>query len=139
MIDPNNVPDVAAEEILARYILQSSHVRRSNSTVKPDAFIPPANLLLSVTRHLQATENELWSIGDDVAHQTGRTLYGRADLRAELFAKQFLVVGKAPVLGNPNHANVSNWPADKAAQKIIAQELAAAAALVLRSRPAEPE
>jgi len=36
-------------------------------------------------------------------------------------------VNAEPTAGNPNHANVSDWPADKPAQKIIAQELAAKA------------
>jgi hypothetical protein len=31
---------------------------------------------------------------------------------------------------NPNHADVSSWPADKPAQKIIALEIAAAAVFV---------
>jgi hypothetical protein len=138
MIDPNNVPEVTADELLARYVFQSSHIRPSDRTVKPNAFIPPANLLCSVTRHLQATEKEIWSIGQDLGQERGATLYGRADIRAENCIKQGLVVCKAPIAGNPNHANLSNWPADKPTQKVIAQELAAAAALVLPSLPEGP-
>ena len=63
MIDPAHVPDVAAEELLARYVLQGSHVRNSNQTVKPDAFIPHPYSDLSVTRHLQATADEIWAAG----------------------------------------------------------------------------
>ena len=132
MIDPNDVPEVAADELLARYIFQSSHIRPSDGTVRPNAFIPPANLLYSVTRHLQATEDEIWSVGDDLGRDRQMTLYGRADICAKECIMQGLKVHKAPVHGNPNHANVSNWPAEKPAQKTIAQQLAAVAALILR-------
>lgn len=130
MLDPGHVPQVTGDELLARFIYQSSHIRPSDRTVKPNAFLPPANLLCSVTRHLQATEDELWSVGQDGAQQRGATLHGRADLKAEVCTGQGLSVLKAPIQGNPNHADVSGWPADKPAQKIIAQELAAAASLV---------
>jgi hypothetical protein len=135
MIDPANVPEVAGDELLARFIYQSSHIRPSDGTVKANAFLPPANLLCSVTRHLQATENELWAVGEEAALNRGATLYGRADVQAVNCTKQRLVVQKAPVPDNPNHANLADWPADKPAQKIIAQELAAAASLVLRPPP----
>lgn len=131
MLDPASVPEVTADELLARFIYQSSHIRPSDRTVKPNAFLPPANLLCSVTRHLQATEDELWSVGHDGARQREATLYGRADLLTGVCTRNGLPVLKAPVQGNPNHANVTGWPSDKPAQKIIAQELAAAAALVL--------
>ena len=36
MIDPDNVPIVESEEMLARYVLQSSHIRRSDQTLKRD-------------------------------------------------------------------------------------------------------
>jgi hypothetical protein len=130
MIDPANVPEVTIEELLARFIYQSSHIRPGNRTVKPNAFLPPANLLCSVTRHLQATEDEIWSVGMEGGQKRDAELYGRADLRAEDCTRHRLKVLKAPVQGNPNHANVTGWPPDKPAQKIIAQELAATASLV---------
>ena len=132
MIDPANVPEVAAGELLARFIFFSNHFRPGDKTVKPNAFLPPANLLCSVTRHFEATENELWSVGEGVASKRDVTLYGRGDIRAGTCIRQRLVVSKDPIPENPNHANVCGWPADKPAQKIIAQELAAAASLVLR-------
>lgn len=51
MIDPANVPEVGPDEALARFVLHGSHIRRSNQTVKPDAFIPHPYRDLSVTRH----------------------------------------------------------------------------------------
>ena len=132
MIDPENAPEVAADEALARYVMQSSHVRRSNQTLKPDAFIPHPHRDLSVTRHLAATEDQLWFFGEQVAMSTGKTLYGRGDIRAAVCLAQKLVVKSAPTESNPNHADVSGWPADKPAQKIIAREIAATAVFVAK-------
>ena len=132
MIDPINVPQVGSEETVARYVLQSSHIRRSNQTVKPDAFIPHPHRDLSVTRHLLATEDELWAVGRDVAAASGKVLYGRGDIPVSICLAQQLAVRAAPTNSNPNHANVSGWPADKPAQKVVAQEIAAAAIFVAK-------
>jgi hypothetical protein len=133
MIDPANVAAVGADELLARYVLQSSHIR-SNQTVKQDAFIPPPNLRLSVTRHLMATDDEIWALGEAVATLRTKTLYGRADVTVAACASQNLTVNADALPGNPNHANISAWPNEKAAQKIIALEIAAAAAFVANPR-----
>jgi hypothetical protein len=130
MIDPANVPEVATDEMLARYVLHSSHVRRSNQTVKQDAFVPHPYPNLSVTRHLSATESELWTVGENVAVACGKTLYGRGDVSTTVCLTQKLTVKASPTPDNPNHADVSAWPADKPAQKIIALEIAAVAKFV---------
>lgn len=130
MIDPSNVPPVGADELLARFVLQRSHIRSSDRTIKPDALIPHPRADLSVTRHLMATEVELWSVGQDVANTRGKTLYGRGDFSAVMCANQRLVVQAAPLANNPNHANVRGWPAEKPLQKIIAQQVAAATKFV---------
>ncbi len=129
MIDPASVPPVAADELLARFVLQRSHVR-SDRTVKPDAFLPPPNLELSVIRHRSAEPAELWAVGRAVAAKRQRTLYGRADVQTSVLLEHRLSVVADAIEGNPNHANVSGWPADKAAQKNIAQEVAAVADFV---------
>jgi hypothetical protein len=115
---------VSSEEQLARFILYKSHLRQ-DWTVKPDAFIPHPWPDLSVTRHLQLLETELWMIGWTIARQTAKTLHGRADFPAAIAQQHKLQVVAAPVPDNPNHANIANWPTDKPAQKAIAQELAA--------------
>jgi hypothetical protein len=129
MTDPSRVTLVEADAWLARFVLHRSHVR-SNQTVKPDAFIPHPWPNLSLTRHGSLDENGIWSIGSDVAAQTDKTLYGRADLRAEVFMRENLRVAAAPVAGNPNHVNVMDWPAGKPAQKSIAQLIVASATYV---------
>lgn len=130
MIDPGNVPDVSSDESVARYVLFSAHIRRSDGTLKPDAFIPPPDLELSVTRHLAATEAEIWQLGEDVARQRERTMYGRGDLGVGVCHAQQLAVRAASIAGNPNHAHILDWPTDKPTQKIIALELAAACRFV---------
>ncbi len=113
---------VTEAEWLARYIVRKQHVRR-DGTVKPDPFIPFKYVELSVTRHLELSEERIWDIGDRVASQTNTQLQGRADAQASSYIRQRLRVVAAPVEHNPNHANVVDWPSDKQAQKEIALEI----------------
>lgn len=134
MIDRNNVPPVDPEEMLARFIFSRSHIRSSNGTVKADAFIPHPHAELSVTRHRDTCEGELWEIG-----RTSRklALHGRGDVSARTFVSHNLTPQAAPVFGdaeqpdNPNHTNVTGWPVnDKAKQRLIALEISEKAKLV---------
>jgi len=124
MNDNVSVLPVDPEELLSRYILQKSHIRQDN-TLRADPFIPHPYADLSVTRHLKLGERDLWEIGEKIARQIGKFLYGRAESLAKTYNEKGLTVRAAPVLGNPNHANITGWPAEKPAQKIIALELAA--------------
>lgn len=127
MIDPANVPPVADAELLARYVTQKSQLRRSDRTLKQDVFVPHPRNELSVTRHRDATVEEIWQVGRDVAAALGRTLYGRGDLRSSDCKTNSLRVEAKPLADNPNHANVVGWPPQKQDQKAIAIKLAAAA------------
>lgn len=124
MSDNDASDSVAPDERLSRYILQSKHFRKSDNTVTQNAFIPHPYEDLSVTRHLDLEQEAVWSIGEDVAQQTGKKLYGRAENQASSYLEQKLKVLPAPVRGNPNHANVVGWPSDKPSQKMIALEIA---------------
>lgn len=135
MMDKKTGTRIMSEEPLARFIFYRNRLRQ-DWTVKPDGFIPYPYPNLSVTRHLQLTEIELWNIGRNVARQSGKTLYARADIRASDCERQRLLVTAAPVIENSNHANISGWPREKPAQKVLAQELAAAAG---RAREAPPD
>lgn len=125
MLDRAVMPDVRADEALARFILFSSHIRNDKS-IKADAFVPHPHRDLSVTRHRDATVDEIWSAGDTVAAIRQKILHGRADVFAAVCFAQKLNVLPDPLSDNPNHANISAWPQDKPAQKLIALELAAA-------------
>jgi hypothetical protein len=65
--EPANV-EIDDDEWLARFILYSRWIRGSDNTVKQDAFIPPQDSELSVTRHLDLSEEELWQAGQVVAN-----------------------------------------------------------------------
>jgi len=130
MSDGETLPPVEANEWLARFILYKRYIRE-DWTVRPDTFIPYPHPDLSVTRHLQLSETQLWEIGREVARHNSKTLYGRADVQASLFQRQELRVVLEPLPQNLNHANVTGWPIEKPAQKIIAQQIAAAAAKAL--------
>lgn len=126
----NSAPQaITDEELLARFIVYSGWVR-SDSTVKSDAFIPPLNLNLSVTRHLGLNETALWEIGNSVAAQRTLTLHGRADVLSAVIMQLSLSIDPAPTLENPNHANITGWPKEKSAQKSLAQQIAAKAQFV---------
>jgi hypothetical protein len=128
---------VTPDELLARYILFSGWFRK-NLTVRPDAFIPPTNLELSVTRHIHFTEEDIWRLGNQVAAQRTLPLYGRADVKTSDITSQGLDVVPDPVepdnpdhpKHNPNHANIVNWPTGKDARKMRALEIANVARFV---------
>lgn len=131
MSDGRTLPPVESNEWLARFILRRTHLRQDR-TVKQDAFIPHPYPDLSVTRHIQLSETQIWDIGQDVARQIRKPLLGRADVQVFIFQLQKLRVVAEPLSENPNHANVVRWPAEKPAQKIIAQQIAAAAGRALK-------
>lgn len=114
-------------EILARFILSKSWVR-ADKTVKPDAFIPYPYPDLSVTRHTNLSESEIWQLGTEVAKKRNEkdireiALLGRADLIANHCYSLDLDI--SPAEPPRNHANIKGWPSDKAAQKMIALQLA---------------
>lgn len=131
MLDPAHVPPVASDERLARFIYQSKHIRNSDNTVKQDAFIPHPHTELSLTRHILATTEEIWTVGEQIAGN--RTFYGRADVSVSAFNDEGLPVEAAPIPENPNHANAIKWPADKSAQKMKALAISLRSVLIRRT------
>ncbi len=115
---------IPLKELLARFILHQGYLR-NDKTVRPEAFMPYPYLDLSVTRHGDLNEHQLWQIGKAIADSIPKRLYARADVAAVVFGEQKLRVLPAPTPENPNHLNVDGWPSNKFAQKSIAQEIAA--------------
>ena len=132
MLDPANVPEVGLDELLSRFILTRQYVNQQTKQLKPAAFVPHPYEELSVTRDREATDAEIWSVGQGIAALLQKTLHGRGEVLAATYVQQKLKTIADPVEGNPNHVNITNWPsaADKAAQKLIAQEIAAVARFV---------
>jgi hypothetical protein len=133
VLDPAQVPPVDAGELLARFVLFSRHVRSSDNTVKPEAFMPHPRVELSLTRHREATDEELWNEGIRVASIRTAALYGRADVSEAAFAAEELKVVAKPISENPNHADAIGWPAEKPAQKIKALQIAGKANFLSQS------
>lgn len=129
MMDPSHIPPVADDESLARFITHASQYRPTDQSVKPALFMPFRLTELSVTRHRDATTDELWRVGRDVAALRGQFLYGRSDVMAADCAIGPLSVAPDPILPpnasyNPNHANITGFPAAKADQKAYAIRIA---------------
>ena len=124
-----NHDPVSDSEVLARFIAYGGWIRK-DKTVRQDAFIPYPHSELSVTRHLSLSEAEIWNLGKLAIGDPPRQLHGRADITAINVRNQDLNVESQPVVGNPNHAVIINWPNAKDAQKVRALELAAAAKFV---------
>ncbi len=130
-----------AEELLARFITKEFWVREDKS-IRPDAFVPPKDLNLSVTRHSGMPEEILWKIGHSVADMISTkrrgSLYGRADITTSEVVRHTLAVEAAPLPENANHTHITGWPKDKPTQKHIAQRLAEAAKFVAKPQPLNP-
>jgi hypothetical protein len=59
-------PLVYDNELLARFIFFSGWFRK-DQTVRPDGFMPYPHSDLSVTRHWELSESQLWQIGHKAA------------------------------------------------------------------------
>jgi hypothetical protein len=118
------------DEWLARFILKKEWIRKADNTIKQDAFIPPKDLQLSVTRHAGISAEKLVEIGRSVASERSLEFIGRADVETRQVVKNALKAVAWPLPNNQNHAHILGWPADKALQKTIALELAAVAVFV---------
>lgn len=129
------MPPSDDNELLTRYLFsKKNHYRISNKTVRPNAFIPQ-NGKISVFKVLGLDEQEIWDIGDQyVAPNRGKPVLGRADIeQAEVIKHKLRVVNDEPP---PKHANIVDWPPaepDKSEQLLIAEELAEAAQLYLKT------
>jgi hypothetical protein len=56
------------KELLSRFLFDKNI--RQDFTIRHDSFLPPpSNLELSVTRHFNFSENELWNLHSGVVNQ----------------------------------------------------------------------
>jgi len=134
MIDPSNVPNVELNEIVARYILEKRLIFDKDKSAKPRLFYPYKHVELSVNRHRDCTDEEIWEFGFGVAAFRRKTLHGRCDITvAECTFDSLSVVAKPirnhpkAVPDNPNHADIVGYPDNKEDQMSLAQKLAARA------------
>lgn len=132
MMDAGDIPPVADDELLARFATQSSQFRKDLS-VKQDLFMPHPHRELSVMRHRDATEAEIWDAGENLVRgfDPVRSLYGRADIQCHDCVIGDLRVVTRPIPHNPNHADIEGWPESKEDKKSLAQKLAASASRLI--------
>jgi len=124
MSESEPLSPITATEILARFVVRRQWIRQ-DGTIRQDAFIPPPDLELSVTRHFGLAEHQLWAIGEQVATELQIVpLLGRADVSVEHVTRCKLDAVAAALPNNPNHAHLIGWPKEKSAQKMAAVELA---------------
>ncbi len=131
----DSVPkEIKGQEVIARYITSKRWYSREKNVVKPQAFMPPPDLRLSVFRIDNLSEPEIWKIGlKKVIGKMNqiRNLQGRADFQALNILEINLQIN--PDNTPPRHANIIGWPELKEERKSIAQELAAKASLRLQT------
>jgi hypothetical protein len=101
---------VADNERLARFVMVENYIR-TDRTVRFEAFRPYKYVELSVSRHRDLQEDELWALGEAVALEIGKPLLGRADVLASDARQVGLDV--KPDEPPHNHANITGWAAEK--------------------------
>ena len=124
---------VANSERVSRFLFFSRWFARTTLRVKPEAFIPHPHVELSVSCTEGLDEPAIWQIGRETAERRRDrpNLHGRADVSAEAVRAQGLDVLRDD---QPRfHANIVGWGGERAAQISKAQQIAAAASLVLLS------
>jgi len=117
---------VGASEYLSRFIVNESHYRKKDLSVKPQAFFPNNKGETSVFRISGLSNEGVWDIARGIAQQLNKPLFGRADIRAFDITGQGLRVEPAPP--PERHANIVGWPheeSDKAKRMSIGLKLAA--------------
>lgn len=134
MIDPDNVPPIEQDEMLARFILEKKLIYDKDKSAKPRLFYPYKHVELSVNRHCDCTEEEIWDFGFGVADFRKKRLRGRCDITVGDCTFDSLSVVAKPIKDhpkgvpdNPNHADIVGYPENKEDQMSLAQKLAAKA------------
>ena len=123
-------------ELVARFVVVKRWIR-SNQSVRHNAYMPPRDKKLSVTRHKGISTEKLWSHGKAVAEVRAATekrdvhLLGRSDVRVSDVREQNIEAVPHPIWReNWNHSHLIGWPEDKPRQMMIAKLIAAEAQYV---------
>lgn len=122
------------ETPLSRFIVASSHFAKEKWRVKPGALQPRPGDKLSVYRIDDLAESDVWELGRvQVSAPRGKPLYARGDFLVDCARECGLSVDfdNDP----PRHVSIGDWPTQKSEMKLVAQELAAHATLVVNENP----
>lgn len=124
-------PTILPSELTARFIFQKTYFRASDHSVRHNAYIPNRNGETSIYRIDNLSDQEITEIGIKyVGEVIGKPLLGRSELLVSEVLDQSLKVISTPE-PHKRHANIVDWPDDKAECKMLALELASKASLYL--------
>ena len=123
------------DELVARFVMVKRWIQ-SNQSVKHNAYMPPPDKELSVTRHKGISAKKLWRHGKAVAEERATTekrdvrLLGRADVSVSDVRRQNIEAVPHPIWRkNWNHAHLIGWHSDEdKSQQIMKAKLIAAEA-----------
>lgn len=122
---------ILESELTARFINQKPYYRPGNKTVRHNAFMPNSKGETSIYRIDDLSDPEISEIGKQfVASVLGKPLLGRAEIFVSEVLEHDLNVISAPN-PHPRHANITDWPNDREASRMIAVELSNKAQLRL--------
>ena len=125
--------EVSPSEYVARFITQKSYYRPSNQTVRYNAFMPNRDGETSVYRITDINNTEINEIGHSfVADKLKQPLKGRAEIIVSNILEKKLKVEPDPN-PHPRHANIIDWPEDRAKHRLIAIQLSEEAELHLEN------
>lgn len=123
---------VSPSERISRFITSKRWINETKGSISPAAFIPSAKTkATSVYRTSGCKESRVWSLGTLFVERMRRDkakILGRADVRSDIVFKEELKI-RPLLFPHPRHADLTNWPEEKDAQKDKALALAQASAL----------
>ena len=135
-----SAPPVTSEEELTRFLFSRHHFSKSENRVLADAFLPPPKPLpwqTSTYRTSTLSLDQIWQLGEDVRGVRKQSLKARADIRASSVVVKgtlrLLPTSEGITVSPQLHVDIVGWPDSPELQRMIATELAARAALHLRS------
>lgn len=122
---------VSRDERISRYIVNKQHMKGG---ISPAAFMPARDGSTSVYRTSGCAEKRIWQLGFIFVERKRRDrvkIVGRADVNSQIVYDEDLRI-QPSLRPHPRHADLVNWPDDKAQQKDKALALAQACSLTVR-------
>jgi hypothetical protein len=96
----------------------------TSTSIKQAAYLPFPHLETSVFRKTKMTPEDYDSIKGTVAHQRNKEIKATALLNIDAIPSKLAISIEPEESQHKLHANITGWPAEKHAQKQIAQQLA---------------
>jgi len=116
MSDAAGTGSLQDDEVVIRFVVSKRNIRQ-DKTVKPEAFMPPKSLDLSVTHVANRSMQAIWERGHAVAKSHAIAakreirLIGGAELTSrDVRAAHPLDVVEAPIPEDQWHAHIVGWP-----------------------------